>query len=87
MALAAIGELLGRDKTRCIILNACKYLQKITGSIAAFTIGVSDTVNDDDAMAFSRGFYDALAVGMSFEQAFDEGAMAVNLAGGEAGKF
>jgi NTP pyrophosphatase (non-canonical NTP hydrolase) len=87
VTLKAVGELLGRDKTRCVILNACKSLQKMTASIAAFTIGLSDTVNDDDAVAFSRGFYDALAVGKTFEEAFDEGTMAVNLAGGAAGKF
>jgi CHAT domain len=50
VALTAVGELLGRDKTRCIILNACNSLQKMTASIAAVTIGVSDTVNDDDAV-------------------------------------
>jgi hypothetical protein len=70
-----------------VILNACKSLQKIAARIAPFTIGVSEAVGDEEALNFSRGFYDALSAGKGYEEAFAEGTMAVGLAGGEADKL
>jgi NTP pyrophosphatase (non-canonical NTP hydrolase) len=85
--LDAISDLLGRDKTKCVVLNACDSLQKMNVSISEFTIGVGDTVDDEEGLEFSRGFYDALSAGKTYEQAFDEGTMAVKLKGGMPDKF
>jgi len=87
VSLTAIGELLARQGTMCVILNACNSLQKIAAAIVPFTIGVSDTVYDKEALNFSRGFYDALSANKEYEEAFKEGTSAVSLGGGEADKF
>jgi hypothetical protein len=42
---------------------------------------------DESAANFSRGFYDALSAGKSYEKAFEEGVSAVKLKGGAADKI
>lgn len=87
VSLEAIRDLLSRDKTNCVVLNACDSLQKMKTPIAPFTIGVSDSVDDEEGIEFSRGFYDALSAGKTYDVAFEEGTMAVKLKGGTADKF
>ncbi len=58
---------------RCLILNACDSMVILTTAITDFTIGMDSTVDDDAAIEFSRGFYDAIAAGRSLELAVEEG--------------
>jgi hypothetical protein len=48
---------------------------------------MSDDIEDESAAHFSRGFYDALSAGKSYEEAFEEGISAVKLKGGAADKI
>ncbi len=85
--LKAIGDLLSKASARCVVLNACETLQKLAVPIAPITIGVSETVEDEEGLNFARGFYDALSAGKDFDEAFDEGTINVSLSGGSADKF
>jgi CHAT domain len=58
---------------KCAVLNACST-QSLANVIAAHVevvIGCDSTANDEAAIAFSRAFYQALATGKSYEDAFD----------------
>jgi NTP pyrophosphatase (non-canonical NTP hydrolase) len=80
--LDALAELIGRYPTvRCVVLNACHSVSGLTQSIAPFTIGMEASVDDDSAIEFARGFYDAIARGKSVEFAVSEGAGAARLKG------
>jgi NTP pyrophosphatase (non-canonical NTP hydrolase) len=86
--LSAIEMLIaGRPSIKCVILNACSALSSMTSALADTTIGVSDSIEDDAAIAFSTGFYEKLCTGSSFEEAFDEGKIRVALAGYDTEKL
>ncbi len=44
-----------------------------------FVIGMSDSIGDNAARAFSAGFYRGLAFGKTIQQAFDLGLSELNL--------
>lgn len=82
----AFAELLSRNRTNleCVILNACNSLSQ--GSLIfdrqiPFVIAMREKLYDAAAIEFSRGFYDALRSGKSFQQAFEDGRLNVNLTG------
>jgi hypothetical protein len=85
--LAVVAELLSQKKITCVILNACNTVQSMKTAIAPYTIGMADDIEDDNATAFSRGFYDALSAGKKYDEAFNEGLTAVKLRGGSADKI
>jgi NTP pyrophosphatase (non-canonical NTP hydrolase) len=60
----------------CVILNACNSVAAITKPLAAITVGMDNAVDDAAAIEFSRGFYDAVAAGKSYEFAVKEGEIA-----------
>jgi len=82
--LDAIANLLGKQNTGCVILNACSSIQNLRKSIAMYTIGMKGEIEDNLALEFSRGFYDALSAGKNVEEAYDEGITAVTLKGGSS---
>ena len=49
-----------------------------------YTIGMKGEIEDNLALEFSRGFYDALSAGKNVEEAYDEGITAVTLKGGSS---
>jgi hypothetical protein len=69
---------------------SCPVRLKIVGGIAPpvprHTLVVK-LREDESAANFSRGFYDALSAGKSYEKAFEEGVSAVKLKGGAADKI
>jgi hypothetical protein len=78
--LEAIAQLLtGHRDLGCVLLNSCESTKKLSTPIAAYTIGMSDSVDDAAAIEFARGFYDALACGRSVEDAANEGRAAARL--------
>ena len=82
VSLIAIKEFLDRyDSVKCVILNACESVTSLKSPISQYTIGMDDTIDDEAAIEFTRGFYDALAAGKGIEFSFGEGKTAVSLKG------
>lgn len=70
------------NSIRCVILNAC-YSEKQAKAIAQhipFVIGMNKDVKDNASLAFSVGFYQALADGSDIEGSYNMGIAAVALA-------
>ncbi len=66
---------------QCVLLNAC-YSQAQGALIAPdipFTIAMEGDLGDNEALEFSRGFYDALGSGKGVELAYQEGCLCVDL--------
>ena len=67
---------------QCVILNACYSISQ--GSLISlgipYTIAMEDSLNDNAAIEFSRGFYDALGAGKSVDFAYREGRRRIKFA-------
>lgn len=66
---------------QCIILNSC-YSESQTHALITvvhYVIGMKETLQDDSAIRFSVGFYDALGEGQSIADAFEYGVNAIEL--------
>jgi hypothetical protein len=59
--------------TECLILNACFSAGIESTAVPMLTIAMPEKVDDPAAIAFSRGFYDALGVGRDYDLAVREG--------------
>ncbi|WP_175518262.1 CHAT domain-containing protein [Sphingomonas sp. OK281] len=78
MTYHSLGELIGRQKTiQCVLLNACHTMEGISDPFAPVIVGMMDETDDDEAIAFATGFYDAVAAGRSADEAYDEGILSV----------
>jgi CHAT domain len=78
-ALASLFRLF--DSVKCVLLNACYSAEQAT-AIAQHTdyvIGMSNTIQDNAAIAFSKGFYTALGEDCSIEMSFELGKNAIQL--------
>ena len=65
----------------CVLLNAC-YSETQADAIVShidYVIGMNQTIQDDAAIAFSKGFYRALGYECSIEEAFEFGCNAIQL--------
>lgn len=83
--LEAISELLSRyDSVRCVVLNGCESGVELVRPLAPFTIGMRVSIDDESAIEFARGFYDAIALGRSVAFAVEEGKTAAKLKGLDA---
>lgn len=72
-----------KDNVNCVVLNACfsfEQAQAINQSINC-VIGMSSSISDEAAIAFSSAFYLALASGRSIQNAFDQGINELMLLG------
>lgn len=70
-ALAALFKEL-KDSVKCVLLNAC-YAEKQAQAVAEhipYVIGMKDAIGDVPAIFFATGFYNALASGKGFAEAF-----------------
>jgi hypothetical protein len=70
-AVAAIFEATG-NHIRCVVMNAC-YSEAQARAINAhvpFVVGTLEEIDDDAAIAFSRGFYRAIGAGRTVKEAF-----------------
>ena len=66
---------------KCVLLNAC-YSEKQAEAIVKgidYVVGMSHEIQDDAAIAFSKGFYLALGEGCSIDDAFEFGKNAIHL--------
>jgi hypothetical protein len=48
---------------------------------------MTESIGDDAAIEFTRGFYDAIVAGQPFQQAYNEGITAVRLSGLDAAQI
>ena len=65
----------------CVLLNAC-YSEAQADAIVThidYVIGMRQTIRDDAAIAFSKGFYRALGYNFSIEQSYGVGCNAIQL--------
>jgi len=73
------------DVLECVVLNSCftgadaEAFRDVTRAVA----GSVDALPDDAAIAFARGFYDAIAAGEPIARAYAQGRAEVGLAAGE----
>ena len=66
---------------KCVLLNAC-YAEKQAKTIVQhidYVIGMKDTILDEAAIAFTKGFYDGLGYGRNFKDAFGLGRNSILL--------
>ncbi|MET9732501.1 effector-associated domain EAD1-containing protein [Streptomyces sp. NPDC006458] len=83
-AEALAGVLKSAGGVSVVVLNAChlgRYLDVIS-PYAREVIGSAEALPDRDALAFCQGYYAALALGESWERAFDSGVASVGLGPG-----
>lgn len=69
------------NNVSCVLLNAC-YSEEQANAIVEhidYVIGMNQEIRDDAAIAFSKGFYQALGFGCSVEDAFKFGHNAIQL--------
>ncbi|ARV59029.1 hypothetical protein BZZ01_10615 [Nostocales cyanobacterium HT-58-2] len=81
-ALAGLFELC-KDYVECVLLNAC-YSEEQAIAIHRhidYVIGMNQAILDRAAIEFSIGFYDALAAGRSYRDAYRVGCNAIALFG------
>lgn len=71
----ALAELLQRRGVQTVVLNACDSMGVGLAATARLehTIVMEGPIEDESAIEFSRGFYDALGEGLDVAGAFDEG--------------
>ncbi|GAB4196557.1 MAG: hypothetical protein Fur006_44110 [Coleofasciculaceae cyanobacterium] len=81
-ALAGLFELC-KDYVECVLLNAC-YSEEQAIAIHRhidYVIGMNQAILDRAAIEFAIGFYDALAAGRSYRDAYRVGCNAIDLMG------
>lgn len=86
-ALGALFESVG--ELACCVLNSCYsggYAKTLLGS-ARTVVGSADLLYDEEALAFARGFYEALATGRTPLEAYLVGVAEMELAGLPTGKM
>lgn len=66
-----------------VVLNACfsKLQAKAIAAHIDYVIGTRQDIGDDTAIAFATGFYQALAVGRSIQDAFQLGCAQIRMEG------
>jgi hypothetical protein len=79
-ALSSLFKLFA-SHTECVLLNAC-YSEEQASTIVDhinYVIGMNQAIQDNAAIAFSKGFYRALGYKCSIEQAYEFGCNAIQL--------
>jgi hypothetical protein len=68
----AFGKMLaGQESLKCVVINACSAMQGISTAFAPLVIAMVDVIDDEQALVFAKGFYDAVAAGQSPANAYD----------------
>lgn len=78
LSYRALAELVARQKNvQVVVLNACHTMDTLEVPFAPLVIGMLDETDDEVALAFTTGFYDAIAIQKGPDEAFDEGIVSV----------
>ena len=68
-------------RVKCVVLNAC--YSEIQANVIArsvdYVVGMKDAILDEASVEFAEGFYDAVAAGRTFDEAFRFGKNAIKL--------
>jgi len=70
-----------KSTIRCVILGSC-YTAVVGQKLAQhvpYVIAMKGEIGNEAAICFSKAFYEALAKGVSFEEAFDKGKMQIKI--------
>lgn len=62
---------------KCLVLNCCYSSHSMTGALAPLTVGMFDSIDDDVAIQFTKGFFEALGAGRDLPRCIKEGSLAV----------
>jgi hypothetical protein len=82
LSFEALGKMVaGQEGLKCVVLNACSAMQGLSTAFAPLVIGMVDDIDDEGALVFAKGFYDALAAGQSPAKAFDVAVTALESEG------
>jgi CHAT domain len=82
LTFEAFGKMLaGQERLKCVVINACSAMQGLSTAFAPLVIGMVDDIDDEEALVFAKGFYDALAAGQSPAKAYDIGVTALESEG------
>ncbi|WP_414584655.1 AAA-like domain-containing protein [Scytonema sp. PCC 10023] len=81
-ALAELFQLFA-NQIECVVLNACysRYQAQEIARHINYVVGMSQAIQDQAAIEFAVGFYDALGAGKSYEFAYKVGCNAIRMAG------
>lgn len=79
-ALAALFEQF-KTQVVCVVLNACysELQARVIAKQIRYVIGMNQAIGDQAAIAFSIGFYQAIAAGRSIEDAYQLGCVQIRL--------
>lgn len=81
----ALAELLSHfaSHVRCVLLNAChsQSQAEAIGLVISYTIGMREMIQDEAAIEFAVGFYDAVGAGREIDEAFAIGLSAIATSG------
>ena len=79
-ALAELFKLFA-TQVECVVLNACysEVQAQVINQHINYVIGTKKEIRDDAAIAFSQGFYEAIADGETIERAFEFGKNRIQL--------
>ena len=72
------------DPPLLVLLNSCKsaaQVDDLVAQVAPFAIGMSDSIDDGDAINYAAQFYAAIANGQSIKASHLSGQAALELAG------
>ena len=80
-SLASLLAEHGGPSLQCVLLNVCGgHIQgDLLSSVVPFTVCFTGKVADKESLAFSKGFYDSIAMGHSVQQAFRVGSGRMDL--------
>lgn len=80
--LQSLSDLISKYPTvRCVLINSCNSTTNLKVPIAPYTIGMDAEIDDEAAIEFARGFYDAIAANKDIEFAVAEGISTSELKG------
>jgi NTP pyrophosphatase (non-canonical NTP hydrolase) len=66
-----------QTSVQCVVLNSCYSSHSITEALAPVVVGMFDKIDDDVAITFTKGFFDALGAGKGIDRCIKEGELAV----------
>ncbi len=80
ISLDSLATYVGSNPSvKCVVLNSCESLSALTVAMADYTVGMDETIDDEAAIKFATGFYDAVGAGRDIPAAVEEGRNAAAL--------
>lgn len=77
LSLESLRALVEASPIQVVLLNACYAAETLDEPIGLVTVGMTDTVRDDVAIYFAKGFFDGLGASREVMRCIQEGRLAV----------